>query len=74
MKREAHNTVSKRGRFVSVVIAGSVAFWVLANLVGAQLGLAGRYAILLDMMVAAALLWSLIVLFQIWRDQRQGED
>lgn len=72
--RKSHESIAKRGRFVSLVIAGSVAFWVVMNFVGPQLGLAGRYAILLDLMVAAALLWSLIVLFQIWRDQRHGEE
>ena len=35
-----------------------------------QLGLPGRYAILIDLAVLAALLWSMIVTYQIWRKRR----
>ena len=73
MKSETQRDTAKRGRFISVIIAGSVIFWIAMNFLGPQLGLAGRYAILIDLMVAATLLWCLIVLLQIWRDQRNGE-
>jgi len=40
--------------------------------IGPELGLSGRYAILIDLLALAAFFWALVVTFQIWR-QRQSD-
>ena len=55
----------------SLVIAGSMIIWLIAQWVGPQVGLAGNYAILIDLFVLAALFWALVVAAQIWRKRRQ---
>jgi len=62
--------LARQGRTVALVIAGAMLFWIAAQVVGPQLGLAGRYAILIDLLVLAALLWSMIVTLGIWRKRR----
>ncbi|MEN8709680.1 MAG: DUF5337 domain-containing protein [Paracoccaceae bacterium] len=63
----------KQGRVVALVIAGSMLFWLAAQVVGPLLGLPGRYALLIDLAVLAAFIWSLVVIYQIWRAQRRDE-
>lgn len=63
----------KQGRGVALVIAGSMLFWLAAQVVGPLLGLPGRYALLIDLAVLAAFIWSLVVIYQIWRAQRRDE-
>lgn len=62
--------LARQGRIVALVIAGSMLFWIVAQWLGPQMGLPGRYAILIDLAVMAALLWSMIVTYQIWRKRR----
>lgn len=63
----------KQGRVVALVIAGSMLFWLAAQVVGPLLGLPGRFALLIDLAVLAAFIWSLVVIYQIWRAQRRDE-
>lgn len=63
----------KQGRVVALVIAGSMLFWLAAQVVGPLLGLPGRYALLIDLAVLAAFIWSLVVIYQIWCAQRRDE-
>lgn len=63
----------KQGRVVALVIAGSMLFWLAAQVVGPLLGLPGRYALLIDLAVLAAFIWSMVVIYQIWRAQRRDE-
>jgi hypothetical protein len=46
--------------------------WIAAQWIGPELGLSGRYAILIDLLVLAAFFWALVVTFQIWR-KRQSD-
>jgi hypothetical protein len=62
--------LARQGRIVALVIAGSMLFWIAASSVGPALGLPGRFAILIDLAVLAALLWSMIVTYQIWRKRQ----
>jgi hypothetical protein len=64
---------SKKGRMVSLVIAGSMVLWLLMQAVGPALGLAGRYALLVDFLALAALFWALVVTIQIWRARNQAD-
>lgn len=63
--------LAKQGRTVALVIAGSVLFWLAASWVGPRLGLPGKYAILIDLAVLAALFWSMVVTYQIWRKRQK---
>lgn len=73
MTRPSDPNTQKQGRVVALVIAGSMLFWLAAQVVGPMLGLPGRYALLIDLAVLAALIWSMVVIYQIWRAQRRDE-
>lgn len=67
---ETEKALAKQGRTVALVIAGSMLIWIVAPWIGPQLGLAGKYMFLIDFAVLAALLWSMIVTYQIWRKRQ----
>ena len=58
---------ARQGRTAALVIAGSMIFWIAAQAVGPRLGLAGNYAILIDLIVLAALFWALVISVRLWR-------
>ena len=72
-QKKTEQQLAKQGRMVAVVIASAMLFWVLAQWLGPQMGLPGRFAILIDLAVLAALLWSMIVTYQIWRKRQDIE-
>lgn len=61
-------------RLASIVIAAAMLLWVGLSLLGGELGLAPRFAILLDMLCLAALGWALVTLFLVWRRQRADKE
>ncbi|SMC72679.1 MULTISPECIES: DUF5337 domain-containing protein [Primorskyibacter] len=73
MGRDQDQQTARQGRFVALVIAGSMLFWIAAQWVGPMLGLPGRYALLIDLAVLAALFWAMVVTYQIWRKRRDNE-
>lgn len=60
----------RQGRLVALVIAGTMIFWVVAQWMGAAIGLPNRYVFLVDFFALAGFLWALIVTWQIWRKRR----
>ncbi|CAN0602955.1 unnamed protein product [Ectocarpus sp. 12 AP-2014] len=62
--------LSKQARFVSIVIAGTMILWMVAQWAGGELGLPDRFVFLVDLFALAGFLWALIVTFQIWRKRR----
>ncbi|MDA7827751.1 DUF5337 domain-containing protein [Rhodobacteraceae bacterium] len=72
MDREAEKRFARQGRTTALVIAGAMLIWLAAQWIGPKLGLAGRYAILVDLLVLAAFFWALVVSFQMWR-KRQSD-
>ncbi len=62
--------LAKKGRMVSLVIAGTMIGWLIAQGLGALLGLPGRYAILFDLFALAGLFWGFVVSLQIWRARK----
>ena len=64
---------AKKGRTVSLVIAGSILLWVGMQWVAVELNISSRYMLLLDLAVMAAMVWSLLVTFQIWRTRRDAD-
>lgn len=73
MSGERNQKQARAGRVVSLVIAAAMLLWLAAQWVGPQLGLAGRYALLIDFAAIGALVWALIVTLQLWRARRDNE-
>ena len=72
LSKDEDIALSRRARVVSLVIAGSMLFWIFAQWAGSQMGLAGKYAVLIDLFVLAAMFWSIVVSIQIWRKRRNS--
>ncbi len=74
MREQEDKALAKKGQTVGLVIAITMVLWLIANLAGPQLGLPGRYALLFDFAALAALIWAMVVIWQMWqvrRDQRK---
>jgi hypothetical protein len=63
---------ARQARLVSVVIAGTMILWMLAQVIGGHLGLSERYVFLFDLFALAGFTWALVVTWQIWRKRRGG--
>ncbi len=64
---------AKKGRTASLVIAGAMLIWLGMQWAAVQLDISSRYMLLLDLVVMAAMVWSLVVTFQIWRARRDAD-
>jgi threonine/homoserine/homoserine lactone efflux protein len=62
---------ARKGRLTALVIAGTGIFWVLATIIGGEMGLSQRVRALFDLMALAGFTWALVLIYQIWR-ARQG--
>ena len=63
---------AQKGRTASIVIAGSMLIWFGMQWAAVELHISSRYMLLLDLAVMAAMAWSLVVTFQIWRVRRDA--
>ena len=61
---------AKKGRTAGLIIAGSMLVWLGMQWAAVELNMSSRYMLLLDLAVMAAMVWSLVVTFQIWRTRR----
>ncbi len=68
--REQDMAMARQARLVAVVFVVTIVVWFVAQLIGAQIGLEARYAILFDLAALAAFVWGLVVTYQIWRKRR----
>ncbi|MDB9811951.1 DUF5337 domain-containing protein [Planktomarina temperata] len=73
MHSEKDHIQAKKGRTASLVIAGAILIWLSMQWAAVQLDISSRYMLLLDLAVMAAMVWSLIVTFQIWRARRDAD-
>lgn len=73
MHSEKDHIQAKKGRTASLVIAGAMLIWLAMQWTAVQLDISSRYMLLLDLAVIAAMVWSLIVTFQIWRARRDAD-
>ena len=73
MSSEQDQKQGRAGRVVSLVIAGAMVLWLAAQWLGPQLGLPGRYALLIDFAAIGALVWALVVTLQLWRNRQDKE-
>ena len=60
-------------RLASIVIIVAMIVWIAVNFLGGKMGLPARFAFLADFAALGAFAWSLIVLFKVWRQRREGE-
>ena len=73
MHSEKDHIQAKKGRTASLVIAGAMLIWIGMQWAAVQFDISSRYMLLLDLAVMAAMVWSLIVTFQIWRARRDAD-
>jgi hypothetical protein len=73
MHSEKDHIQATKGRTASLVIAGAMLIWLAMQWAAVQLDISSRYMLLLDFAVMAAMVWSLIVTFQIWRARRDAD-
>lgn len=67
MTRERDTELARKGRMAAIVIAATAVLWILATLLGGQLGLTQRVRALFDLMALAGFVWAIWMIFQIWR-------
>ena len=70
---EQDQKLARKGRMVSLVIAGTLIVWMALQIVSPMIGLPGRYALLFDFAALAALFWALVNGYQLWRARRKEE-
>ena len=73
MRDDHEKSLSRQARLVSVVIAATMIFWMLAQFIGGQLGLPSNYVFLFDLFALAGFFWALVVTWQIWRKRRNTQ-
>ena len=73
MPPQQDHTQAKKGRTAGLVIAGSMLVWLGMQWAAVELNMSSRYMLLLDLAVMAAMVWSLVVTFQIWRTRRDAD-
>ncbi len=65
--------MARKGRFTAMVIAGTAVLWVLATLIGGELGLSNRMRALFDLLALAGFIWALVLIYQIWRTRQSNQ-
>lgn len=70
MSPDKEQILARRSRSVALVIAGAMLLWLGAQWVGGQLGWSPRLVFLFDLAAIAAFVWSMAVIYQIWRSRR----
>lgn len=61
----------RRGRLVALVMAGTMAAWLLLQAVGAAMGWPIALAIVLDLAALTVFAWALVNIYRIWRRRRE---
>ena len=65
---------ARKARIAASVVAATMVLWMGAQLLGGQLGLPVRFVFLFDLAAIAALVWALIVTYQVWQARRAERD
>ncbi len=73
MSTKNDKAIARKGRHVSLVIAGAMVLWIGAQWLGKAAGLPGRYALLFDFAALAALIYALVNIYQIWRMRQDSQ-
>ena len=73
MEQSTDQKIAQRGRLLALVIAGTMLFWLAAQWIGPMIGLAGEYAVLIDLVVMAAFVMALYNGLQLWRIRQKDK-
>jgi hypothetical protein len=74
MSTDLDKAIARKGRHVSLVIAGTMVLWIILSLVvGPMLGLPGRFALLFDFAALAGMIYALVNIIQLWRMRRNSQ-
>ncbi|MGB0607905.1 MAG: DUF5337 domain-containing protein [Paracoccaceae bacterium] len=73
MEQSTDQKIAQRGRLLALVIAGTMLFWLAAQWIGPRIGLAGEYAVLIDLVVMAAFVMALYNGLQLWRIRQKDK-
>ena len=65
---------ARKARIAASVMAATMVLWMGAQLLGGQLGLPVRFVFLFDLAAIAALVWALIVTYQVGQARRAERD
>lgn len=57
----------RKSRAAGLTMAIAMGIWILMQWLGPKIGLSGRYAVLIDLAVIAAMIWGLVLAAQLWR-------
>jgi len=75
MRVAREKALARKGRHISLVIAGTMVLWLLLTMViGPALGLPGRYALLFDFAALAALIYAFVNIYQLRRARRESQE
>ena len=73
MEQSTDQKIAQRGRLLALVIAGTMLLWLAAQWIGPRIGLAGEYAVLIDLVVMAAFVMALYNGLQLWRIRQKDK-
>jgi hypothetical protein len=65
--------LARKGRRTALVIAGTGVFWVLASLIGAEMGWSNRTRALFDLIALAGFVLAIVMIFQMWRARQKDQ-
>lgn len=72
MGQDKDQAIARQGRLTALVIAGAMLIWIAAQFIGPRIGLAGRYALLIDLFALAAFIWAFVNIYKIWRKRQHN--
>ena len=70
MPTDLDHKIARKGRVVSLTIAGAMLTWLAAQFIGPAIGLSTRVAVLIDLIALAAFVWAFVGIHDIWRMRR----
>ena len=73
MEQSTDHKIAQRGRLLAIVIAGTMLFWLVAQWIGPRIGLAGEYAVLIDLVVMATFVMALYNGLRLWRIRQKDK-
>lgn len=74
MSEQSDKALARKGQTVGLVIAGTMLIWLASNWVGPLLGLPGRYVFLFDFAALAALIWAMVLIYQMWQARKGSRE
>ena len=74
MGSDLDDAIARKGRHISLVIAGTMVLWLAMTLfIGPAMGMPGRYALLFDLAALAGFIYAVINILQLWRMRQDSQ-